>query len=333
MKTVLLQPGREKSVQQFHPWIFSGAVLSLPEFADGDMLQVATSTGKVLGYGYFNRKSQIIGRMVSFDETEPFAAISRNMQRAIHLRKELVEKETTARRLINAEGDALPGLIVDQYDHVLVVQISTLGMEKIKDFIVKVLKETMQDQCSWILELSTSASRKLEGLQPIRETLYGTPCDEVIVTEGGVQFAVAPLTGQKTGFFLDLREMRYLVGQFSHGKKVLNCCSYTGAFSCHALKGGAAKVVSVDISKAAIDQTIRHVEMNGFDLSRHEGHVEDVFEFVQRQPLDFDLVILDPPAFAKQKKDVHNAVKAYRDLNRLVMSKMKAGSFFIDLFM
>lgn len=327
MKKVVLQPGREKSVLQYHPWIFSGAVLSLPEYTPGDLLPVTSASGKHLGYGYFNPKSQIIGRMVCFDQTEPHEAIRKHIIRAIALRNELMDPKTTARRLINAEGDLLPGLIVDQYDHVLVVQIATLGMERLKDFVVQVLSQELNP--SWIVEVSTSASRKQEGLGPVKQTLYGSAREQVVVQEGDLKFAVAPLSGQKTGFFLDLREMRYLIQSIAKGKKVLNCCSYTGAFTCHALLGGATKVVSVDISKDAIEQTKRHVELNGFDASRHEAYVSDVFEFIEKNALDFDIVIVDPPAFAKQKKDVPNAVKAYRELNRQVIAKMRPQSFLL----
>lgn len=327
MKNVILQPGREKSIQHYHPWIFSGAVLSMPEFTDGEMLGVRTSNGRHLGFGYFNRRSQIVGRMVSFDTTPPMEAVEANILQAIKLRRDFLHADTTARRLVNAEGDFLPGLIIDQYDHVLVLQIATLGMDRIKEHIVELLKKELHP--SWIVELSTSPSRKQEGLSPVKQSLFGTPCDEVRVLENDIQFNVKPLSGQKTGFFLDLRQMRKLIHCISKGKKVLNCCSYTGAFSCYALKGGAAKVVSVDVSKDAIDQTIAHVKLNGFDESRHEAYVDDVFAYLEKQSLDFDIVILDPPAFAKQKKDLPNAIKAYRELNRQALAKMPSGSLLL----
>lgn len=327
MKKVVLKPGREKSLLQFHPWIFSGAVLSLPEFADGDILAVTTHAGRHLGYGYFNKASQIIGRMIHFGATDPIDAVKASIRRAIALRKAVIDPKTTARRLINAEGDFLPGLIVDQYDHVLVVQISTLGMDRLKEHIVTELKNECNP--SWIVECSNSASRKQEGLQPVKQTLFGTACDEVEVCEGNLRFQVAPLAGQKTGFFLDLSQMRFLVQHYSKGKKVLNCCSYTGAFSCHALLGEATRVVSVDVSKEAIEKTDRHIALNKLNKSAHEGYVDDVFEYIARETLDYDLVILDPPAFAKQKKDVPNAIKAYRRLNEKVLSKMAPGSLLL----
>lgn len=326
MKELILHSGREKSILQYHPWIFSGAVRTLAQ--TDDFVAVTSSNGKHLGYAYINPKSQIIARMVSFDETEPLVAIRANFKRAIELRNALIDSKTSARRLVNAEADFLPGLIIDQYGDAAVLQIATLGMERIKDFIVQLIKEELK--CSWIVELSTSPARKQEGLKPIKQTIFGEAREEISVQEDGLKFIVSPLSGQKTGFFLDLSQMRKLIQSMSRGKRVLNLCSYTGAFSLHALKGGAQKVVSVDVSKEAISQTVRHVELNGFAPSAHSAHVEDVFAFVEKESLDYDIVILDPPAFAKQKKDVASAVKAYRELNRMVLSKLPAGSFLLS---
>ncbi len=327
MDAVVLKPGREKSVLQFHPWIFSGAVSSMPDFVDGDICAVTSHTGAHLGFGYFNRASQIVGRMLVFGQDDPLEAVRARIRKAILLRKKLLSPKTTARRLVNAEGDFLPGLIVDQYDTALVIQISTLGMDRLKSVVLDELVKLCEP--SWVVESSTSASRKQEGLKPCKETLYGTACEELVVQEGELRFYVNPLGGQKTGFFMDLSQMRFLIGQHSVGKKVLNCCSYTGAFSCHALQGGASHVVSVDISADAIRLAERNVQLNGLESARHEAVVADVFDFVEATHFDFDLVILDPPAFAKQKKDVPQAVKAYRRLNQRVLSKMAPGSFLL----
>jgi 23S rRNA (cytosine1962-C5)-methyltransferase len=323
---VVLHPGREKSIFYRHPWIFSGAVMKLPFFENGDMLQVVASDGKHLGYGYFNRASQIVGRLVSFDKTTPFEAIEQHIKAAITLRKALLGS-SSAYRLIHAENDFLPGLVIDRYNDAYVIQISTLGMDKVKKLIVGVLCKELAP--SWIVEVSTSASRKQEGLKPTIQTLYGTPVDSIEIEEDGLRFSVSPLKGQKTGFFYDLREMRLLIQKLSANKRVLNCCSFTGAFSLHALKGGASKVVSVDISKEAIEASTGHVSLNGFDTNRHEAVVSDVFEYLQNHELDYDIVILDPPAFAKQRKDVTNASKAYRELNRLALSKMAPQSLLL----
>ncbi len=324
---VILKPGREKSLYSRHPWVFSGAIASLPQFTDGDILPLYSHKGQHLGFGYFNKKSNITGRMITFEDKDPQMAIKEHILQAIDLRRHLQGTKTNATRLINAEGDLLPGLIVDQYNDVVVIQISTLGMQRQKEFVVGILKEVCKP--SWIYEASTSAARKEEGLAECRETLYGTPQDDILIFEDDVQFYVNPLKGQKTGFFQDLREMRSLVGDLSKGKKVLNCFSYTGAFSCHAAKRGAAHVTSVDISKEAIAETTRHMELNKIAPSCHTEQVADCFDFLRDNPLDYDLIILDPPAFAKRKSDVERAVKGYQEINRQTLIKMPKGSLLL----
>ncbi len=324
---IILKPGREKSLYSRHPWVFSGAIASLPAFTDGDILPLYSHKGEHLGFGYFNKKSNITGRMLTFEDKDPYIAIKEHILQAIDLRRRLQGTKTNATRLVNAEGDLLPGLIVDQYNDVLVIQISTLGMQRQKAFIVEILKDVLKP--SWIYEASTSAARKEEGLSECRETLYGTPQEDILIYEGDVKFYVNPLKGQKTGFFQDLREMRTLVGELSKDKRVLNCFSYTGAFSCHAAKSGASLVTSVDISKDAILQTTKHMELNGIEPSRHSEKVADCFDFLREEPLNYDLVILDPPAFAKRKSDVERAVKGYQEINRQALLKMTKGSLLL----
>lgn len=326
--SVILKPGREKSLHAHHPWIFSGAIARTPEFADGDILPVVSAKNEHLGYGYFNKRSNIIGRMLSFDATDPLEALEYNIKQAIILRKSLMgDKRTNALRLINAEADFAPGLIVDQYNDVLVIQLSTLGMDKLKGTVVNILQKELNP--SWIYEASTSPSRKEEGLNECRQTLFGTAVDEIAIFEDGLQFLVSPLKGQKTGFFQDLREMRLLVQQLSAQKRVLNCFSYTGAFSCHALKGGASHVVSVDISKDAIEQTKKHMQLNNFDASRHSEEAIDCFDFLRERDLTYDLIILDPPAFAKRKSDIPKAIKGYQEINRTTLAKMPKNSLLL----
>ncbi|MBS0638127.1 MAG: class I SAM-dependent rRNA methyltransferase [Verrucomicrobia bacterium] len=323
MKPVTLKSGREKSLLSRHPWIFSGAVQSLPEFTDGDVLPVQSNRGEHLGFGYFNRRSNIIGRMLSFDKT---VDLEKLIKEAIVLRT-VVPSNSNAIRLINGESDFCPGLIVDRYDNVLVVQISTLGMDKLKGQIVEIL----QRECKpvWIYESSTSPSRKEEGLNECKKTLFGNPVDDILVYENGLKFLVNPLKGQKTGFFQDLREMRLLIEQLAKGKRVLNCFSYTGAFSCYALKGDATHCLSVDISKEAIEQTKKHMELNGFEQARHSEVVADCFDFLRTDALNFDLVILDPPAFAKRKSDVTKALRGYQEINRTTLAKMPKNSLLL----
>jgi len=318
---VVLKPGKEKPVLHRHHWIFSGAIQSLPKFADGDILPVRSSQGAFLGRGYFNRKSSIIGRMLAFDDTPPLEVIRRNIDGAASFRETLFDPMiTNAYRLINGEGDRLPGLIVDRYDKLLVIQISTLGMERLKDTVVSILQERCRPEA--IYEKSTLPSRREEGLHDLSGWLSGRPVEEVEVRENGLRFLIAPEQGQKTGFFLDHRDMRQLVRTLAAGKRVLNAFAYTGGFTVYALAGGASSVDSVDISGQAVEMARRHVVLNGFDAGQQGFYTADVFQFLRERELNYDLVVLDPPAFAKRKKDVISACRGYKDINRLAMQKM-----------
>lgn len=322
-----LKPGKDKPIRHRHHWIFSGAIQSLPLFKDGEILPVLSASEQFLGYGYFNRKSSIIGRMIAFEPGDPLETIKRHIDEAVALRESLFETSsgiarTTAYRLINAEGDRLPGLIVDKYGSLLVIQISTLGMERLKETIVRFLCERCAPDA--IYEKSLLPSRKEEGLNDAEGWLWGASIQEVKIQENGLSFVIRPEESQKTGFFLDHREMRDLVRSLSAGKRVLNAFAYTGGFSVYALAGGASRVDSVDISGTAITQAERHMALNGFDPKEHGFYTADVFQFLREKDLNYDLVILDPPAFAKKKKDVVAGCRGYKDINRVAMQKMGA---------
>jgi 23S rRNA (cytosine1962-C5)-methyltransferase len=327
-RIVTLKPGKEKAIQHRHHWVFSGAIAQYPHFNDGEILPVHTSQGKMLGSAYFNRKSSIAGRMVSFDATPPLEAIQANIEAALVLRDHLFKgTKTTAYRLINGEGDYLPGLVVDQYNDILVIQISTLGMEKLLDWIVDILVKKRNPRS--IYNKSLLPSRQEEGLPQIEQTVYGPEVDTVDILENGLKFTVSIREGQKTGFFLDHREMRQWVCMLSTGKHVLNCFSYTGAFSVYALAGGATRVDSVDIADSAIALAKHNVSLNRFPVESQGFHATDVFKFLREHPLAYDLVILDPPAFAKRQKDVIPACRGYKDINRLAIQKMPANSLLL----
>jgi len=329
IQRVLLKPGKEKPIHNRHHWIFSGAIACLPEFDDGDCLPVYSANEEHLGWAYFNRKAAICGRMVSFSEESPTEAVGRHLKAAVELRNGFFDPEkTNGYRLVNGEGDLLPGLIVDRYQDVLVVQISTLGMQKLIPIVMDWLTRHLSVKS--IYEKSLLPSRKEEGLQDKQGTLYGEiPTGGVEIMENGLRFSVSILHGQKTGFFLDHREMRQQVRKLSQGKRVLNCFAYTGGFSIYAAAGGAAAVDSVDISAAAMQMAEHNMALNGLESSRHHFYAADVFEFLRERPLDYDLVILDPPAFAKRQKDVVAACRGYKDINRIAMEKMPAGSFLL----
>lgn len=325
---IVLKPGKEKPVRHRHPWIFSGAIAEIPSFIDGDFLPVYASDGKFLGSGYFNRSSSILGRMVSFDETPPLESIAKKLASAKDLREGLFDlSQTNAYRLVNGEGDGIPGLIIDVYDKVVVLQSSTLGIDRIKLWIVDWINKNLSPAS--IYEKSLVASRREEGLQEVQGFLSGE-CDDVITfKENGHLFATSLSTSQKTGFFLDHREMRKWVGALSKGKRVLNAFSYTGGFGIYARAGGAISVDSVDISKDALESAKKNALLNGQEGESLRYYPEDVFLFLRKNELPYDLVILDPPAFAKKKKDVIPGCRGYKDINRLAMQKMPPKSLLL----
>lgn len=336
-KPVVLKPGKEKAIRNRHHWIFSGAVQSRPHFTDGDILPVHSANGQLLGSAYFNTKSTIIGRMVSFDETSPLQAIQSHLDAAISLRTPFFDANTNAYRLVNGEGDLLPGLTVDRYNDVLVMQLSTCGMERLRPWLVDYLQSRLKPRS--IYEKSQQPSRQEEGLAPVQGVLAGEAVSEVEIRENGLRFSVSLTEGQKTGFFLDHREMRLWTRSLANARRVLNCFSYTGGFTVYALAGGAVKADSVDISEKAIEKARQNVELNGFSVSKNQFHAADVFKFLREQSIaDYDFIILDPPAFAKRRKDIVTACRGYKDINRLAMQNIaKRGllltsscSYFVD---
>ena len=325
---VVLKPGKDKPVRARHHWIFSGAVARLPEFEDGDILAVTSHQGEHLGYGYFNKRCSILGRMLSFDKTPGVEAVRRGIQRAAALRRDRVDEGTTAFRLVNAEGDGLPGLTVDRYAGVLVLQVGTLGMERLKPVVLDELRRL--DETPAIYERSNQASRREEGLPEREGLLEGRLPDEVRVLESGLTFLADIVHGQKTGLFLDQRENRRLARSLAAGRRVLNCFAYTGGFTVYALAGGAARAVSVEVSEAALEAARRNVGLNGFEARSEDFVKADVFEFLREKGAEaFDLIILDPPAFAKKTGDVVQACRGYKDLNRLALSRLPAGGLLL----
>lgn len=325
MFKLILKPGKDKPILNRHPWIFSGAVKHLPQCENGSLVQVFDDQNHLLGSAYYNRKSSIVARMVAWGSQDPVTSIKTSIQNAKALRKSLISANTNTYRLINAEGDFLPGLIVDRYDTSLVLQISTLGMEKLKPIILEELKQDFMT----IYEKSVAPSRKEEGLNAYEGILCGTLPKEIEILEKGHKFIANPQSGQKTGFFLDQVEMRAWVKILAQQRHVLNCFAYTGGFTVYALAGGALSVDSVDISSDALHLAERNCLLNGFKNSSNRFFAEDVFQFLRSKALNYELVILDPPAFAKSSKDVINACRGYKDINRLALQKMPKGSILI----
>jgi 23S rRNA (cytosine1962-C5)-methyltransferase len=326
---VVLKKGKEVIFENRHQWIFSGAVYSFPkEFTNGSIYPVYSSAQQLLGHAYFNKSQSLCGRILSFGDKDPQEEFFNKIEKALELRRSVIDlKQTNAYRLINGEGDGLPGLIVDQYHEYLVIQSGTLGM----DMLMQKLTEYLVQKGIWkgIFEKSTGSSRKEEKLAEKIGVLFGEDQEEILIKENGLCFQVNWRKGQKTGFFLDQREMRHLIKNLSCDKKVLNCFSYSGGFSVYALAGHAKFVHSVDISEQAIAWVEKNCQLNGFDSSLYKNQAADAFNFLNQNPLDYDIIILDPPAFAKKKQDIPKASRGYREINTQVLRKMPSKSLLL----
>lgn len=325
---VILKKGRDVSLQRFHPWVFSGAIAKIEgTVADGSWVSVANSSGKVLGHGHYQNGS-IAVRVLSFDQSAPSQSIYQEKIAAAYALREntgLISNETNAFRLIHGEGDGLPGLIVDYYDGVAVMQAHSLGMNADRLLIAEALQNILDGKLTTVYYKSkTTLPGKVRDEQP-DGYLSGMSVVPHVIQEHGNKFYVDWEEGQKTGFFLDQRENRKLLGEFSNGKKVLNTFCYTGGFSVYALKAGAEFVHSVDASEKAIDLTRKNLELNGFDSVFNACHAEDTFEFLKEKKDVYDLIILDPPAFAKHRDARHQAMKGYQRLNSEAMKAIRSG--------
>lgn len=325
---VVLKKGKEISIRRFHPWIFSGAIYKLEGVVtDGDWVEVVDSRDQTLGFGHYQHGS-IAVRMLSFDKDLPGEGFWREkISKAINLRRSanLPNAGTNAFRMIHGEGDGLPGLIADYYAGVMVMQAHDAGMHLDRRHIADAFSEVLGDNVTAIFYKSLSTLPGKLRDEANNEYLYGQPHPETTILENGNRFLVNWEAGQKTGFFLDQRENRKLLGTFSKDKTVLNTFCYTGGFSVYALGAGAKTVHSVDASQKAIDLTIRNIELNGFDPAIHECSAVDTFDFLKDRPGEYDVIILDPPAFAKHRDARHQAVRGYTRLNVEAMRAIRAG--------
>ena len=309
---VILKKGKEKSIQRRHPWIFSGAVYGVTqELNDGEMVDVVDAQNQHLGTGYFSDKGSIVVRLLTFGE-ETFSENfwTEKLQSAWELRLNLLNlEETNAFRVIHGEGDGIPGLIIDYYDKNWVIQAHSSGIYYAVEEIAKAIQNSFPEYCDTIY-------CKSSGTLPNTGTdyfLFGNK-EETIAKENNILFSVNWVEGQKTGFFLDQRENRKLLGEFSKGKKVLNTFCYTGGFSIYAMSAGAELVTSVDISQKAVDLAAKNMELN-FPNANHKAVADDVFNFMKENHQIYDVIVLDPPAFAKSIKSKHTATQAYKRLN------------------
>ena len=333
--TASLKPRREEILQSGHLWLFSGALQQPPYWIEpGGLVDVKSSTGQFVARGYYNPQTDIAIRVLTreVDEAIDLDFFRRRVRSAAELRQVFDPDNTNAYRLINAEGDGLPGLVVDRYAEILVVQVHTFGMERLRPLVVDALIE--ETGARGILLRNDGQARRREGLE-VEEPLVaaGAVPTQVAVRENSVLFVVDPWQGQKTGFFLDQRDKREALRKYARAKRVLNCFSYTGGFSVYAAQASSeTRVTSVDISAPAIEAAREHFVMNGVDPNRHEFHIADVFEYLEQAQSEgeqFDVVVLDPPAFAKTQGTRAQALKAYRRLNTLGMQVLRPGGILL----
>ena len=331
MPSVILKKSRDKILERKHPWIFSGAIEKIDGSpSNGETIQVYTSDKKLIGSGSFSRSSQIQVRMWSFNPEEIIDEdfFKRKISQAYLLRKKLIDLSiTNAYRVINSENDGLPGLIVDRYSDFLVCQFLSAGAEYFKETLLEVLNDTFKP--AGIYNKSDAAVREKEGLKPEKGLLRGKDPDELIeIIENNFKFLVNIKDGHKTGFYLDQRDNRKLVSEFSEGKNVLNCFSYTGGFSVYALASGANKITQVETSASAIELSNKNFELNNFKSSRVESINGDVFEVLRKfrdEGRSFDLIILDPPKFAESSSQILKASRGYKDINLLAIKLLNPG--------
>ncbi len=327
-KKLYLKPGKEESLKRFHPWVFSGAIARVEgEPEEGEIVDVYTSKKEFIACGHFQIGS-IAVRVLTFRQEEIGHGFwKRRLEVALDLRRSLGlvdNPENNTYRLVHGEGDNLPGLIIDVYGQTAVMQAHSAGMHVYRMEIAEALSEVMGDIVKHIYYKSETTLPYKADLGPENGFIKGGSPENVAL-ENGLKFHVDWLKGQKTGFFVDQRENRHLLEHYSKGRNVLNMFCYTGGFSFYAMRGGANLVHSVDSSAKAIDLTNQNVELNFPGDQRHQAFAEDAFKYLDRMGDQYDLIILDPPAFAKHRDALRNALRGYSKLNAKAFEKIKPG--------
>lgn len=325
---IYLKRGKEESLKRFHPWVFSGAIQHMDDgIAEGDIVDVLSNNGKFLGRGHYQIGS-IAVRILTFED-KPIDThfwyhclkIALQMRISIGIAD---NSHNNTYRLVHGEGDNLPGLIIDCYGKTAVMQAHSVGMHICRNAIAKELVKVMGHRIENVYYKSETTLPFKAELGQENGFIYGGT-EENVALENGLKFHVDWLRGQKTGFFVDQRENRSLLEQYAKGKSVLNMFCYTGGFSFYAMRGGAKLVHSVDSSAKAIELTTKNVELNFPNDERHKAFCEDAFKYLERAGSNYDIIILDPPAFAKHRAALHNALKGYTRLNVKAFEKIKPG--------
>jgi 23S rRNA (cytosine1962-C5)-methyltransferase len=335
LKKVILSSGKDLSLKRFHPWVFSGAIKKIKnslgketEVADGELVEVFSNKDEFLGMGHFQNGS-ISVRIISFEQRIPDQEFwNQKIGAAVKYRKSiglLDDENTNVFRLIHAEGDGLPGLIIDFYNGTAVLQAHSIGMYLNKENIVAALKINLAEKLKAVYDKSAETLPENFSRENVNAGYIFGEHTTNIVLENNNKFDVDWVNGQKTGFFIDQRENRKLLGDYSKDKKVLNTFCYSGGFSIYAINAGATLVHSVDSSKKAIDLTNKNVELLDSKTSIHESFAMDTFQFLEKSKEEYDIIILDPPAFAKHINAKHNAVQGYKRLNCEAIKMIKPG--------
>lgn len=328
MKRIQINPRARKQVLGGHPWIFSGAIRDV-EGDPGPADSVAVHCGdEFLGCGLYSPQSQIRVRLYSRKRHEcdrPY--LRQALLAARNRRRLLLSRQTTCYRLVNSEGDSLPGLCIDVYGNIAVLQLTTAPMDTRRRMILELLLEM---GFASVVERSDASVRSAEGLEPQRGLLHGSLPDPLLVQENGLFFQVDPQEGQKTGFFLDQRDNRQLLGSLAKGAEVLNGFCYTGGFSLAALRGGAQYVKSIDISGSALHMLRRNLQHNQLEQAHHVMEKADMFEALRDEDSEFQIVVLDPPPFVKNASSVPKAMRGYKDINRLALQRVRSGGLLMS---
>lgn len=326
---VVLKSGKDQSVRRFHPWIFSGAIKKIyGDVAEGDLVEVFSNKEEFLGIGHYQIGSIAI-RVVSFHEIEPDMKFWKQKFLQAYLYRKNIglidHPDINVYRLIHAEGDNMPGLIVDYYDGIIVLQAHSIGMYKMREQFTEILKELYGDQLKAVYDKSAKTLPFKADIEPVDQYIYNSKNKINFVTEYGNKFKVSWVDGQKTGFFIDQRENRKLLQHYSKDKDVLNVFGYTGGFSVYALAGGARSVHSVDSSKPAIELTNENIALNFGSTEKHESFDVDAFKFLENIDQKYDVIVLDPPAFAKHHNVLSNALQGYKRINLNAIRQIRKG--------
>jgi 23S rRNA (cytosine1962-C5)-methyltransferase len=326
---VILKTKKDQSLRRFHPWIFSGAIKKMhPEPDEGDVVEVFSNNDEYLGTGHYQVGSIAI-KIFSFSQEEPTIEFwKKKIQRAYDLRKTLGlagNPTNNTYRLIHAEGDSMPGLIADFYNGTLVLQTPSIGMHFMKAGLVEAFREVMGDQLTTIYDKSEKYIPKEANITVQNGVLWGEEISETEVLEHGHKFRINWETGQKTGFFIDQRENRLLLAEYAKGKKILNTFCYSGGFSIYALKAGASEVHSLDSSQKALDLVDENIALSEFGHLNHKCIKADATDHIKDMGEEYDIIVLDPPAFAKHQSAKHKAIQGYKRLNANAIRHLKPG--------